>query len=437
MTGVSYRMISARLSWWSALSTGCLVALFAVAAAPAARTTLVAQERPVAVTFLDVGQGDGIVIRAPDGRFAMIDAGRGSPLRQLTRLGVRELALMIATHAHVDHIGGVDDVLTARPVDTYLDNGTPHTTKTYLDLMAHVERLDVRYLEAVRRTLLLGGISLEILPLPPDVGEQNNRSVGVLLRYGDFTALMTGDSEREELDFWLGEGVIDEVTLLKAPHHGAANGFSYDFLEAARPDVVVISVGEGNPYAHPRPEALAAYTSYADRLFRTDRDGSVTILGYADGTYEVALGEFAFDDPGLKAPVARRDESVIPAEGLVPGEGSGGLEGMLALTVHPELSGDDPGDLNSEFVVIQNTSTVRLGIGLWRLCDLSSRCFRFPPGTNVAPGRSVVVYSGYGSTDGVSFFMNNHRSVWNSNGDEATLFDSNGHAIARHVYEQE
>ena len=168
---------------------------------------------PLAVTFLDVGQGDAIVIRTPSGRFVMIDAGRGSPLRQLTRLGVNEIALLVASHAHVDHIGGLDDVLTARPVETYIDNGTPHTTETYRELMTHIERLNVRYLQAVPRTLSVDEISMHILPLPPWMEEQNNRSVGILLRYGEFVAWFSGDSERPQLEFWRQRGVVEDVTL--------------------------------------------------------------------------------------------------------------------------------------------------------------------------------------------------------------------------------
>ena len=379
------------------------------------------------------------MIRAPDGRFAMIDAGLGSPLRQLARLGVEELALVVATHAHADHIGGLDDVLTARPVDTYLDNGTPHSTNTYLELMAHLERLDVRYLQAVPRTLLLGDVSLEILPMPPTTVEQNDRSVGVLLRFGDFSALLTGDSERDELDYWLRQNAIQDVTLLKAPHHGAASGFTYGFLEVAQPEVVVISVGNDNPYAHPRPEALAAYTSFADRVYRTDRgrDGHGNGVPRRPIRRGVRRGAGPSGrSPWTRSPHLRRNRCVLPPLMTRRARGPWGSRGF-SRSRSIRTKGDDRDNLNDEYVVIENRSRTRLGIGLWRLCDLSSRCFRFPPGASIAAGRRAVVYSGYGSTDGVSFFMNNSRSVWNNNGDEATLFDGGGNTIVRYVYEEE
>lgn len=398
-------------------------ALGAVLGLAVAGPGMAAQEQPVVVTFLDVGQGDAVVIEAPDGSFAMIDAGRASPLRHLVRLGVDELALLVASHAHADHIGGLDDVLTARPVGSYLDNGVPHSTDTYLELMAHVERLDVRYLEALPRTISLGAVTLEVLPMPRATDDQNNRSVGLLLRYGAFSALLTGDSEYEQLDYWVRTGALDDVVLLKAPHHGSADGFTYSFLDVVRPEVVVVSVGADNPYGLPRAEALAAYSSYAERVARTDRDGHVTVLGYPDGGFDVRVDD-AGPDPEALPPEAR---TVDPTEEPPPGSG-------VTVSVYAAAAGAWGDDLNEEYAVIENHGREALRIGSWKLCDLTSRCFLFPPDASIPPGRRVVVYSGYGHTDGVSFFMNNDRPVWNVNGDEATLFDAGGKEVARYVY---
>ena len=386
-------------------------------------TTAMAQEPFVEITFLDVGQGDAIVVRAPEGGTAMIDAGRSSPLRYLQHMRVQEIDLLVATHPHADHIGGIDDVLTARPVRFYMDNGRPHTTDTYRQLMATLERLrDVTYLEAVPRTITLGSVTLDVLPLPTGEHELNDRSVGLVMTFGDFSAFFGGDSEQLELSYWVEAGVVPDVTLLKASHHGARNGFTPDFLEAAHPEVVVVSVGAENPYHHPRPEALAAYRSFAEHVQRTDRDGHVTVIGYADGRYEIVRG------PELTT-------REVVASGGVAAEPSAEGSSPLAVTVFADADGNGPESLNGEYVVIENRSSTAISIGRWSLCDISTRCYRFPDGSSIQPDRRVVVYTGYGISDGISFFMNNDRAVWNDDGDEARLFDENGHQVLRHVYE--
>jgi competence protein ComEC len=408
--------------------------LLLLAASMACAVPVVAQEPSIQITFLDVGQGDAIVIRAPEGQTAMIDAGRGEPLRYLQQMNISQIDLLVATHPHADHIGGLEDVLTARPVRFYMDNGQPHTTATYARLGATLARLEeVGYLEAVPRTIALGSVSLEVLPLPPmDEVDHNNRSVALVVRFGDFVAFFSGDSEELELTHFLRSGVVPDVTLLKAPHHGSSNGFTREFLEAARPEVVVISVGEGNAYLHPRPEALTAFGSFAEHVMRTDRDGHVTILGYADGSYEIVLGQDVVatggrDMPDVGSDIATdRDQNEVGDEfGAAPVE----------VTVFADADGNDHENLNGEYVVIRSRASSSLMIAGWRVCDISSRCFRFPAGVWIEPGERVVVYTGYGTSDGVSFFMNNDRAIWNNDGDEASLFDALGNLILRYVYE--
>jgi competence protein ComEC len=356
-------------------------------------------------------------------------------------MGIDEVDLLVATHPHGGHIGGLDDVLTARPVGSYMDNGLPHTTETYLELMATVERLDVTYLEAVPRSIALGEVTFEVLPMPAEVPGHNDRSVGLLLRFGAFAALLTGDSERTELTRWVDSGVLPDVTLLKAPHHGAANGFTRDFLEASAPEVVVISVGAQNHYLHPRPEALTAYSSVADTVLRTDRDGHVTILGYADGRYDIVTrAEFVTGEriagavaapPSRDLPTLEEPPSLPYATDSFPGEGVGRA---IRLSVFANAPGDPRATLNGEYVVLENRAAVNLSIGRWRICDLSTRCFRFPDDARIEAGRRVAVFTGYGMSDGVSFFMNNDRAVWNDSGDEATLYDARGREVLRYVY---
>jgi competence protein ComEC len=401
----------------------------------------------VQISFLDVGQGDAVVIQSPEGQVAIIDAGLGDPLRFLQHMRIDEVDLLVASHPHADHIGGLDDILTARPVRFYLDNGIPHTTATYQRLMATLERIEeVTVLAPVSRTIRMGSVSIRVLPLPTGDLDLNDQSVGLVLEFGDFSAFFSGDSERYELDWWTGQGLVPDVTLLKAPHHGSANGFTRDFLAAARPEVVVVSVGEGNNYGHPRPEALTAYGTFADQLMRTDRDGPVTVLGYEDGRYELVFGPDiissggdAVQDGDSIGDAETADQSgTVPSGGAPPPDPSpGSMDSSVAglrLDVVADAPGNDHEHLNGEFAIIENGGTQVLNIGRWRLCDLRSRCFEFPPGSSIPAGEQVRVYTGYGSSDGFSFFMNNSRAVWNNDGDEATLYDERGRMVLRYVY---
>ncbi len=244
---------------------------------------------PLRITFLDVGQGDAVLIRAPDGQVALVDAGPGVDIvPRLRQLGVEKVDLLVASHAHADHIGGMTRVIAGIPVRKFMDNGLPYTTSGYRALMRTLaRRTEIEYLEAVPRTISLGTASIEVLPLPPDRDDQNNRSVTLLVHYGAFVAFLSGDSERRELSWLVARGAVPDVTLLKAAHHGSSDGFTPGFLRASRPEVVVISLG-ANEYGHPHVEALAAYGSIRARVLRTDLRGEVTISGYLDGHFDVS-----------------------------------------------------------------------------------------------------------------------------------------------------
>jgi beta-lactamase superfamily II metal-dependent hydrolase len=241
----------------------------------------------VRIWFLDVGQGDAAVIRSPGGRTVMIDGGRSARrvLPMLDALGVDTIDLMVASHAHADHIGGLDAVLLSRPVRYFLDNGRPYTTATYRSLMHVVESSNVTYLEATPRTIALDSVTLRVLPPPPGEESQNNSSVGLVFEHGGFRALFVGDAEQPELNHFLGVGV-PRIAVLKASHHGARNGLTPGWVYATRPRVVVISVGR-NSYGHPDPTALRYYEAYAEAIYRTDQHGTVMVEGRRDGSFEV------------------------------------------------------------------------------------------------------------------------------------------------------
>ena len=412
--------------------------------APATAALPLPPDTVLRVTFLDVGQGDAVLLQAPEGQTALVDAGRGDIVPLLREMGVERIDLLVATHPHADHIGGMAGVIRSMPVRFYMDNGQAHTTSTYRRLMTALdERPEITYLEAVPRTISLGSAEIEVLPLlPPGRTDHNNRSVALVVRFGDFRALLSGDSEVRQLTHLVGLGVVPALTLLKAPHHGSDNGVTAGFLAAARPEVVVISVGN-NGYGHPRPAALRAFAGVGATVLRTDLEGHVAILGHRDGGYGVARGEQVASvrgpgggrtgaDDGTgdagDATGAASGDAVIGAGTAAVGSAAGGSRG-LRLRVHADAPGNDNRNPNGEYAVLENPRGTDLSIAGWTLCDAANHCFRFPRGAVLAAGGQVVVHTGSGQSDGRRYFMGRGRAVWNNNGDTATLTDAAGATV--------
>lgn len=237
--------------------------------------------------FFDVGQGAAVLIRE-GGKAVLVDAGpNGLVAEQLRTLGVDTLDLVIASHNHADHIGGMAPVFHSVVVRHYLDNGIPHNTDTYNQTVAIVERSGAQYLRATSRRITLGEARLRILPPPPDAHDQNTASVGVLVEYGGFRALLTGDSEERELAHWLQHDSIPRVYVLKVPHHGADDGTTPAWANATRPSVAIISASRTNGYGHPTPRTLAIWQSVGAHIYRTDFHGTIVVQAKPDGTFTV------------------------------------------------------------------------------------------------------------------------------------------------------
>jgi beta-lactamase superfamily II metal-dependent hydrolase len=236
------------------------------------------------IHFLNVGQGDAALIRE-SGKTALIDAGSAGVVSYLREFQIDTLDLVVASHNHADHIGGMTGVFGSAVVRFYLDNGVPHTTATYQRTIQAVRASRAQYLTATSRTITLGAARLHVIAPPPG-RDHNNSSVGILVEYGQFRALFTGDSEQDELRYWLSTDTISQVHVVKVAHHGSWNGTTAEWVAATQPAVAVISVGK-NGYGHPSPQVIAQWQDAGARVYRTDYDGSVLILANDDGSFVV------------------------------------------------------------------------------------------------------------------------------------------------------
>ncbi|SMB88989.1 ComEC/Rec2 family competence protein [Deinococcus hopiensis] len=244
----------------------------------------------VTIRFLDVGQGDAVLIRSPEGKTLLYDGGRSSERMKghLQTYGVDKLDLMVASHADADHIAGLVVAAEQAKPTLFINNGLAGTTRTWERLVSVLKDAGTTFQKANGQLINLGSVKVRVIAPPPGMGDdQNENSVGLRVEFGDFRALMTGDSEKPETAAWLAEDraeVKGPFQVYKSIHHGAANGDHAAWLAAVRPENVVIGVGE-NSYGHPTKTALDLYKQNGIRVYRTDRQGTVTFTGNADGTY--------------------------------------------------------------------------------------------------------------------------------------------------------
>lgn len=273
----------------------------------------------VRVDMLDVGQGDSILIRTP-AKSVLIDASEDSAdvKTKLRALGVQGLDLVVATHPHADHIGGMDDVVQAFPIKLYTDNGLPHTTVTYSRLMADIESKSIPYRAATAGTVynLDLGAKLEVLfptgsPLSGTRSDLNANSVVTRLTYKNDCFLFVGDSEEPTEQALLSRG-LTPCNVLKVAHHGSEYSSTQPFLDAVRPSIAIISVGTGNTYGHPGANTLGRLSAMGAKIYRTDQMGTITLTTSGNGV-SVTTGVVPGVAPAAPNPVVSGPAPSVPS----------------------------------------------------------------------------------------------------------------------------
>ncbi len=250
----------------------------------------------ISLHFIDVGQGDAVLIKNADGRAILYDGGRNrnTVLEYLLELNIESLELVIASHPDADHIGGLADVIEHFRPRFYMDNGMPAPTQTYERLLQAVQNAGSQLLEPSGQRIQFGDASLQILPPPMNPAwSRNDNSIGLILTLGKFSAAMTGDAEDRQFRWWLETvpELLEPVQIYKSSHHGSPYGDTEQSVNTWLPQVVVISVGANNPYGHPAANILNLYQRIGATIFRTDVDGTVRVTGRSDGTYSIVAAK--------------------------------------------------------------------------------------------------------------------------------------------------
>jgi len=244
------------------------------------------------VHFLDVGQGDSILVRFPGGKTMLVDTGgrQGEPdearvtgdavvVPYLHHLGINRINALVITHPHEDHAGGVPAVLEKLKVDAMVITDAPG----YDEIVALAESVRVPVYRAGTGQALQLDDRVNVLVLAPGRGDDavhglsvNDASLVLRLDYRDSSFLLTGDIEEQAQRQLLAGGADLKSDVFKVPHHGS-RFYEPGFYQEVAPDLAVIQVGENNRFGHPAAGAVETLMSSNAMVLRTDRDGAVLI----------------------------------------------------------------------------------------------------------------------------------------------------------------
>lgn len=233
------------------------------------------------IYYLDVGQADATLI-VNDGKYMLIDAGNNEDgknlVKYLQNMGIEEFEYVIATHAHEDHIGGMDDVINNFQINNFYMPDVVTTTATFEDVVEALEDNNLSFdTPSIGDVFSFGGCNFTVLSVTDDEGDLNDNSIVLRLVYGDNSFLFMGDATSAIEKNILKLGIDLKTDVYKVAHHGSSYSNTLAFLEEVSPTYAIISVGEGNSYGHPHDEALNNVKSVCNNIYRTDVNGTVIV----------------------------------------------------------------------------------------------------------------------------------------------------------------
>lgn len=243
------------------------------------------------VVFLDVGQGDSILIEVPNGNQVLIDSGANKNILKALSRNIpfydRSIDVLVATHPDQDHIGGFPEILKRYKIDKMYDNGLISNSGTFKEIENQIKNKKIEKERLVKYEILDLGDGVFLKVLYPNIelegDDTNKNSVVLKLIYGDTSVLLTGDIPTD-VEKYLAMTLENELDgdILKVAHHGSKNSLSEEFFSAVSPEYSIISASSDNSFGHPHKEILDALNNIGTNILRTYEMGDIVFESNGD-----------------------------------------------------------------------------------------------------------------------------------------------------------
>jgi competence protein ComEC len=415
------------------------------------------------VHFINVGQSVSTLVVGPTGETMLIDTGHYNDdgahvLTYLERHDITRIDHLVVSHNDADHIGGNAAIIDyyereADGIGAVYDPGIAASTQTYERYLDAVEEHDVTLYETREGDAIqFEGVDVAVLGPPEpylENGARNENSIVLELTHGETSFLLSGDAEDDQ-EAYLVETYGDRLraTVLKAGHHGSSSSSSGAFLDAVRPNAVVVSSAYDSRYGHPTDEVLRRFAdrslptywtaTHGDVVFVSDGRGVTVRTQQAAPTDPLDLREGARIDPGNRSVVhdrARLGGEAVATATAIATDGGTSTGGALAIAeVHADAEGTERENLDDEYVVFENAGDDPLDLSGWTVEDEAGRTYTFPDGYVLGAGETVTLRTGAGTDTDSDLYWGSDSPVWNNDGDTVIVRNSDGDAVLRETY---
>lgn len=263
--------------------------------------TSVSPSGMLTVHFLNVGQGDCTFIELPDGKCILIDAATYDYANIIinaieNNYGYSKIDYLVATHPHADHIGGMAEIVNHFSIGEIYMSKAATDTRTFENLLTSIKYKGLKINRAEADTIMISDNGVEAKFLSPGISEEyddlNDYSAVLKIKYNNNSFLFTGDVEKKPEKVML-ESYGNELDcdVLKVAHHGSDTSSTVDFINRVSPTYAVISCGKNNSYGHPHKQTLDRLQQCQATIYRTDKDGTVTIVCDGKGSFDIKTGD--------------------------------------------------------------------------------------------------------------------------------------------------